>query len=167
MSRLRAAAVVNSRLPRMHINLGLSLKPSVTSRVSFTRSVSIIIHNVRCGRGDFDSTVACRQGTSGVWRRDAYRRVSPHSLPDDQLRHPCRTSSPASADSERSDEESSVAKEVLWRICDCWLFDSDDEPSVRPDGPDETDRIGIVVLYLYHYSMDTIRGPLFTASIVR
>jgi len=39
-----------------------------------------------------------------------------------------------------SDEESTTAKEISWRIRDRWLFDADDDPSVGPDGPDEKDR---------------------------
>jgi enhancer of polycomb-like protein len=39
-----------------------------------------------------------------------------------------------------SDEESTTAKEISWRIRDRWLFDADDDPSVGPDGPEEKDR---------------------------
>ena len=39
------------------------------------------------------------------------------------------------------EKESTVEKEVSWRIRNRWLFDEDDEPSVGPDGPDEKDRV--------------------------
>jgi enhancer of polycomb-like protein len=58
---------------------------------------------------------------------------------DELLRYPWRSARPATADSETPEQESTIEKEVSWRIRDRWLFDADDEPSVRPDGPDEKD----------------------------
>ena len=83
--------------------------------------------------------VRVRRGRGGVLRVD--RRTPRQSPPSDELlRYPRRLSSPASADTRVSDEESATAKEISWRIRDRWLFDADDDPSVGPDGPDEKDR---------------------------
>ncbi|KAH9172971.1 hypothetical protein EDB89DRAFT_2162504 [Lactarius sanguifluus] len=53
-----------------------------------------------------------------------------------------RESSPsfATTGSEVNEEQRATDREVSWPIHDRWLFDADNEPSVRNDGPDEKDR---------------------------
>jgi hypothetical protein len=40
---------------------------------------------------------------------------------------------------EETEEQCASDREVLWRIHDCWLFNTDDKPSVGHDGTDEKD----------------------------
>jgi enhancer of polycomb-like protein len=81
-----------------------------------------------------------RHGHRGVLRVD--RRTTHWSPPcDESLSYPRHLTRPTTADSEMVEEESTAKKEVSWRICDHWLFDADDEPSVGPNGPDEKDRV--------------------------
>ncbi|KAF8262142.1 hypothetical protein EI94DRAFT_1886678 [Lactarius quietus] len=73
----------------------------------------------------------------GVLRVDCH--TSRRSLPcDDSLQYPRRSTSSTTTGPER--EQDVFDREVSWRIHNCWPFDTDDEPSVGHNGPDEKAR---------------------------
>jgi hypothetical protein len=76
-----------------------------------------------------------RGGRGGVLRVD--RCTTCWSPPRDELLSYPLLNKANNSNSEMPEEESTVEKDVSWRIRDRWLFDADDEYSVGPDGPDE------------------------------
>ena len=66
------------------------------------------------------------------------RQTSRRSLRRDELvQYPRRSTNSTTPGSE---QQQATDREVSWRIRDRWLFDTDDEPSLGHDGPDEKDR---------------------------
>lgn len=68
-------------------------------------------------------------------------------------------------------EEPNTDKEMLWHICDRWLFNVDDKPSVGPDGPNEKDRVlvdGFHPKYIIFYgsNMSMQQDALHFSSVV-
>ena len=80
---------------------------------------------------------------------------------DELLSYPQHLTWPTTADSDMPEEESTAKKEVSWRICDCWLFDADDEPSVGPDSPDEKDRVLVDEFHPKYAPLGTLVAKIF------
>ena len=97
--------------------------------------------------------------------RRATRWSPPH---DELLSYPRRLTSPTTADSETPEtpeEDSTAEKEVSWRIRDRWSFDTDDEPSVGPDGPDEKDRVLVDEFHPKYALLDSQNLSLLTSLL--
>ncbi|KAN0129912.1 hypothetical protein V8E53_012238 [Lactarius tabidus] len=60
---------------------------------------------------------------------------------DELVRYPQRSTSSLTTSLEETEEQCASDREVSWRICDRWLFNTDDKPSVGHNRTDEKDRM--------------------------
>ncbi|TFY75117.1 hypothetical protein EWM64_g8894, partial [Hericium alpestre] len=77
-----------------------------------------------------------RRGRGGVIRVDRRNYGRSARIQDDEILRPPRASGEPA-----SEQDAAEMKELSWRIRDRWRFDSDDEPPVGPEGPDEEHRV--------------------------
>ena len=75
-------------------------------------------------------------GWVGALRVDCHTNF--RSPPCDELLNFPQCSASPDSETPRNDL---TEKEASWCICDRWLFNADDEPSVGPDGPNEKDGV--------------------------
>ncbi|KAN0130003.1 hypothetical protein V8E53_012157 [Lactarius tabidus] len=84
--------------------------------------------------------VRVRQGHGGVLCVDCHTSQQPMHH-DELVRYPRRSMSSLTTSLEETEEQCASDREALWQICDRWLFNTDNKPSVGHNGTNEKDRM--------------------------